>query len=89
MGEAVRLGVRRAAADRPATLFLAPPLGWGARAGSREWGGVTSRSVGGDILPLGRLAASVQSLFVTLSDYCVTVVHYSDPGNVFSVFRTH
>jgi hypothetical protein len=57
-GEAGRLGVRRAAADRPATLFLAPPLGWGARAGSREGGGVTSRSVGGDILPLGRLAAN-------------------------------
>jgi hypothetical protein len=57
-GEASRLGVRRAAADRPVTLLLAPPLGWGARAGSREGGGVTSRSVGGDILPLGRLAAN-------------------------------
>ncbi len=58
-GEAGRLGVRRVAADHPVTLLLAPPLAWGARAGSREGGGVTSLSVGGDILPLGRLAADM------------------------------
>jgi hypothetical protein len=34
-GEAGRRGVGRAVADRPVAPMLAPPLGWGARAGSR------------------------------------------------------
>jgi hypothetical protein len=33
--------------------LLAPPLGWGARAGSKNEGRNTSHSEGGDILPLG------------------------------------
>ncbi len=36
---------------------MVPTLGGGARAGSKEEGRVRSRSVRGDILPLGRLAA--------------------------------
>jgi hypothetical protein len=57
-GEAGRRGVGRAVADRPVSPLLAPPLGWGARAGSRGRGRGTSRTVGGDILPLGGLAAN-------------------------------
>ncbi len=57
-GEAGRLGVGRAVADRPVALMLAPPLGWGARAGSRGVGRGTSHTVGGDILPLEGLAAN-------------------------------
>jgi hypothetical protein len=38
-GEAGRRGVGRAVADRPVTPKLAPPLGWGARAGSTGGGG--------------------------------------------------
>ncbi len=58
-GEAGRRGVGRAAVDRTVAPRLAPPLGWWARAGSTEGGGgVTSRTVGGDILPRAGLAAN-------------------------------
>jgi hypothetical protein len=55
-GEEGRRGEGRAVADHPGAPMLAPPLGWGARAGSRGEG--RSRSVGGDILSLGRLASN-------------------------------
>jgi hypothetical protein len=51
-------------ADRPLAPMLAPPLGWRARAGSRGEG--RSRSEGGDILPLGRLAAYLLSHVLSL-----------------------
>jgi hypothetical protein len=38
-GEAGRRGEGRAVADRPDAPMLAPPLGWGARAGSGGGGG--------------------------------------------------
>jgi hypothetical protein len=57
-GEAGRCGVGRAAVDRAVAPRLAPPLGWWARAGSTGGGGVTSRTVGGDILPRAGLAAN-------------------------------
>jgi hypothetical protein len=37
-GEGGRRGVGRAVADRPVAPMLAPPLGWGAKAGSRGGG---------------------------------------------------
>ncbi len=46
-GKVGRRGVGWAAADRPGAPLLAPPFGWGARAGSREEGRNRSRSVGG------------------------------------------
>ncbi len=38
---------------------------------------------------LFQFSSIIQSLFPSLFDYCLILVQYSDPGNVFQVFWSH